>query len=224
MPQEKRRPGGTVAALISKTQTDTENSPTAQLPQAELDPIRRVREPQKAALLSAGVPPKLILLGFVGAARVVFEGATYHESEDGEAAFLVPVRVDPDNPNSFETEDPAGAVWLGDVIDVVAFAAKNPNRWATQRDSAVVLGAIEPQLLSPVAVPIWRTPLNWLRASAVGLCPLTRHRGETQQILLTCRSILGEDAGHARELKRITGRPYPIPKISIAPATRAVAA
>lgn len=178
--------------------------------------------PQKAMLTAAGVPPKLIRLGLVGAARIVLEGGGYYPADEGEAAFVVPVMVDPDFQHGWETDDPAGAVWLGDIVDLVAFPQQRPQRWALRRDSAIVLGAIESQLLEPSPVRLWRSPLSWLRGGAVGLCPLTRRPAELQQILLKCHAIIAEDAAHARDLKRIAERPYRTPEI-VAPGARRAA-
>jgi hypothetical protein len=186
---------------------------------------RALSKPQKAALESLGVPRKMWQLGLIGAAQVTFQGATFQplDNGDGEPVILVPVKCDPDHPWSFETADPAGAVLLGDVIDIVAFPLMQPMRFALRRDAATVLGAVVPQYLGPEPVKISRSPLSWLRNGATGLCPLTRRPNELQQILLKCHRIHAEDYAHARELRRIAERPCRIPEIVVAPSAKRAA-
>jgi hypothetical protein len=173
---------------------------------------RALTRAHQAALIAAGVSRAVITLGLIGAARVAFEGTAYRPDDDGKAALIVPARVDPENPHGFETEDPAGAAWLGDIVDLVAFPPELPDRWALRIDVATALGAY----LSPRPVLVHRTPLDWLIAGADGLCLLTGDVHEQQRILSDCHELAAEDAEHAAELRRILRAPcFNIPRVRV---------
>src|SRR5262249_31201106 len=122
------------------------------------------------------------------------------------AAYLIPVRAD--HALTPETADPTAAVLSGAIIDLLAFHARYPHRWALRRDAAEWLGAIEPQYFAPEPVHVWRSPLAWLRAGCQGIVILSRDAASA------CRGgIIAEDAEHAAELGGILARPWPVPQI-----------
>jgi hypothetical protein len=180
-------------------------------------------ETQAAQLIAAGVPPLIVKLRTIGAARIALNlpGTIYEPLEIGERAFIVAVRVDhPDTPESAEAEFVPD---YGDLVDLVAVHPSDPAEWATRRDAATWLGAIPPQLCEPEPVRIFRSPLSWLRSGRCGLCVLTRKWQEAQAVLLRCRQIEAEDREHARELCQLLERRHSIPCIRVAQTKRSAA-
>jgi hypothetical protein len=74
-----------------------------------------------------------------------------------------------------------------------------PDRWALRRGIASWLGACEPQYLDPDPVPVWRTPLGWLRAGCRGLVLLTEDKTDRYRCLSMLGSIVAEDQAHTAD-------------------------
>ena len=182
----------------------------------ELDRAQRAMTgADRAALVAAGVPLAPIAM-LVGVAEIELDrsGTTYQPVDGGPRAFVIPVRVGPDD--QMEQIDYDLVPWFGDLVDVVAISIRHAGRWALRRGSATWLGAIGPQYCDPPLVPVRRSPLSWLRAGCVGICPLSRNTSEVQALLVRCRSIGAEDAAHARELRRLLERPLAAPRVVVA--------
>jgi hypothetical protein len=168
---------------------------------------------ERHALLAAGVPEKAIRLGMIGAADVVVDGELYQPWPGGIRQFIVPARIgDPATP---EWPDPKLAVWLGDIVDLVAFDLEHPSRWALRTGAATWLGASEPQYLDPPPIIVHAHPLAWLRRECEGLVPLTRAPAELQYLLLSLGGIVVENAKFGTRLKEVLEKPHPIPPISV---------
>jgi hypothetical protein len=144
--------------------------------------------------------------------RVSNDATTFEPDESGGGAFIVPVRVE--NPITPEAFDPVRAVRDGAIVDLAGFHPHHPDRWALRRDVAEWLGAIEPQYLDPEPVPIWRSPLSWLRADCRGLV-LLGDRASQYRILSGLCSIVAEDAQHAAELQSILAQPWSAPRVIV---------
>ena len=120
------------------------------------------------------------------------DGGTFTFAEEGQQAFLFPVRDEFDDA----------------VIDAIAWRAVNPARWWTRCGAADWLGAacVRMSWVLDKPMPIWRTPLAWLA-----------HRGHGGVALFwpTCRfdlidlAIIAEDPQHARELEQRLWLPRP---------------
>jgi hypothetical protein len=168
---------------------------------------------ERQALVAAGVPEKALRLGLIGAADVEIEGDLYQPSPGDSRRFIVPARVgDPATP---EWPDPKLAVWLGDIVDLVAFDLEHPARSALRTGAAAWLGAIEPQYLDPPPIIVHAHPLAWLRRDCEGLVPLTRTPAELQYLLLSLRGIVVENAKLGIRLKEVLEKPHRIPPISV---------
>ncbi|WP_262299650.1 hypothetical protein [Microvirga sesbaniae] len=96
---------------------------------------------------------------------------------------------------------------LGLARDVVAWAPQM-NRLATWLGLAWALGeelAYRPRLSD--GLPVWRSPVEWLRARRDGLCLVRSH---VAAHYLDCAGpLLAEDAAHGAELRQLLTRPAP---------------
>lgn len=97
----------------------------------------------------------------------------------------------------------------GVARDVVAWAPKLGklttwlNRaWALGEDSIYA-----PRLSDDGGLPIWRTPVGWLKARRNGIC-LVRPKAAAHY-LCDAGPLIAEDAAHGAELKQILTRPAP---------------
>jgi hypothetical protein len=171
---------------------------------ADLDPLRKagIGEAQLAAIKPAWAP--------IGVTR---DGLHFQPDPDGDAfAFIVPVRVH--NPLSPEARDPVATVRGGAIVDLLAFSAAVPNRWALRTGAAAWLGCVEPQYMGPAPTPIWRTPLRWL-GEGCGVCLLSRDRRDQYRTLASLDSIIAEDKEHADELRRLLAHPWLAPPVYV---------
>ena len=168
-----------------------------------------------APLLHAGVAPETLLLTLPAATRATVRSGGLFEPDDreGGACFILPVRVD--DPNSPETSDPAGVLHDGEIIDLLIFHPRRPQRWALRVGAASWLGAVEPQYCDPAPVRIRQTPLDWLQAGGDGLV-LLGNRLDRHRILAGLRSIVADDGHHANELRGILQQPWRAPPVVIA--------
>jgi hypothetical protein len=173
-----------------------------------------------APLLGAGISRGVIAALGVAAVRITVSDTTFEPHPDGAAAYILPVRVE--QPIGPEAADPATAVHEGEIVDLLAFHPAFPLRWALRRDATDWLGAIEPQYLDPMPIPVWRSPLNWLRAGCVGLVVLSPRPAEAWRILSGCvGGLVAEDKRHAAELRAALVRPWPVPPIIFPAQSRA---
>jgi hypothetical protein len=170
--------------------------------------LRRMTLDDARALMAEGVPLRAITLVCPVPARVTVESGLFWPDPDGRPAWVVPAAaVDPADPERIETDDPANAISLGPIVDLVAFSPAAPGRWALRHGSAAVLGAIGPQCLDPPPVRVHRDVSAWLRAACEGLVLLTRDACEAGRILRQIETIEAEDRAHAAELRRQIERP-----------------
>ena len=170
----------------------------------------------RQALLDLGVPASLIILfPLVGAVRIATTSDTYQPAEDGELAFVTPVRVDPDDApiDRLYHPSPDAITRGGEIVDMVAWNPVHPDRWALRIGAATSLGHADSCSERPA--PVRRSPLSWLQGGALGIVPLTRDHLDVQIILLSLYSIQAEDAAHGREIRAILRRPSSIPPIFI---------
>jgi hypothetical protein len=97
----------------------------------------------------------------------------------------------------------------GVARDVVAWAPKQ-ERLATWLGRAWALGeeqTFSPRMSEHQALPVWCTPINWLRAGRKGIC-LVRPKAAVHY-LCDAGPLLVEDAIHGAELKQLLTLPAP---------------
>lgn len=175
--------------------------------------LRKTTWADLAPLRAAAVGGPGAALGLALAPITVTSRGFYQPDPDGGPAFLVPARVD--SAITPEAADPVQAIRHGEIVDLVAFSAAFPNRWALRTGAALWLGAVEPQYLMPNPVPIWRTPLHWLGNDCSGLVLLSRDRRERYRVLSTLDAIVAEDEQHAEELRQLLARPWLAPGVFV---------
>jgi len=165
-------------------------------------------------LVEAGVSSQTMAAAAPAFCRIRVAGNTYEPDPYGGAAFLIPARVD--NPVTPEARDPVEAIRSGEIVDILAFHPAYPRRWALRCDAAEWLGAIAPQFLDPPPIPVWRSPLAWLRAACRGLVVLSPEPADAYRILTACLGgIIAENRDHAAELRATLTRPWPLPPIIV---------
>jgi hypothetical protein len=182
--------------------------------QQHLTPVRR------DYLLRQGADPGIIV-ALLGMMPALIEGRTWQPVNGAPIAVVVPVLVD--DPLTPESRWPAMAPLFGQLVDLIAFSIATPKRWALRTGNAQWLGAVQPQYLDPDPVEIWQTPMAWLRAGGMGLCPLTHSHHELRRLLLPLHSISVADSTYGRFLQRALSAPPSIPHILVRPTAEEVA-
>jgi hypothetical protein len=191
---------------------------SAALEREYLDALGRTRPSDLAALRDAGVDEGGFALS-PGVAAIRISERRFELDPDGDAvAFILPVRVY--HPFSPEAPDPVRFVREGDVVDLLAFSPAVPFRWALRTGAAAWIGCIEPQYLMPDPVPVWRTPLGWLRSGSRGLVLLTQDRREQYRVLTLCDALIAEDERHAARLREVVQRPLLGPPVLVRPVCK----
>jgi hypothetical protein len=160
-------------------------------------------------------PPHPYEWPMIGRARVVLDGRhLYQPHEAGEWCFITPVcRQDPD---TFASDLPGAWVRWGQIVDLCAWHPASPDKWALRTGEADWLGLILYPSADPV--PIYRTPLSWLRASTgwadwfgPGLALLSpstsqprpfQHLSAADLIAALRGGIVAENYAHREELRR----------------------
>lgn len=104
----------------------------------------------------------------------------------------------------------------GELVDLVAFRANDPANWLVRTGHGWALGldlGLEAHCRGN-PVPLWATPLDWLRADCSGLCVLDWGAPEIRYLLdlphLECAS-----AELAAILRSALSRPVRFPTISV---------
>jgi hypothetical protein len=166
-------------------------------------------------LVALGVSASTIdLWQLIGKSRIrLLPGELYEPHQSGKVAFLTPVLGHyADTP---ESPEPWAACRCGNIMDIVAWHPKWPERWCLRTGNASWLGSIPPQYVNPPPVSIRRSPLSWFQSGCEGLVILTRHRAEAYILLSNCRDdIVAEDPLHERDLHAILERPWPAPRLA----------
>ena len=170
-----------------------------------------------AMCLQYNIPPTAIL-DRIGVTRVRVEGAFYEPASDGMEMLLIA---------SFEAPPrlPDGR-WRvpNEVVDLLAFSPADPSRWWSRRGIVAALGEESLSDLSDAPVPVWRTPLAWLRSGTTGLCPIDPDPAAIRDVLLTCKFLAPEDLEHGRTLDRLNARHWNrVPVILVPESARGAA-
>jgi hypothetical protein len=222
-PEALRAHSGRVDIGLRNRADSTHNSQHGQacLEREHLAVLQGTRFADMAPLVDAGVGWREIAEATPAHARCrVVSNTKFEFDDEGGHAFVLPVRVD--NALTPESADPAAAVSVGAVVDLLAFHPDHPHRWALYRDVAEWLGSIPPQYLDPEPVPVWRSPLSWLCANCRGVVLLS-DRVSQYRILSLLNSIIAEDEQHADELRRVLAQPWPAPQVILSQEGRRAA-
>jgi hypothetical protein len=143
----------------------------------------------KGVPVSAMCEPDPILL-----CRIVMTGAFFdivNLDEDGEGAFI------------FLARDV-----LDEAADIIAWQPRYEKllTWLGTIGAIGEADRVSPALEFEGALPVWRTPLNWLRHGRRGVVIVDPPKAAYR---LEGRSLLAEDAAHGIELRNSLARPMP---------------
>jgi hypothetical protein len=166
-------------------------------------------------LVGLGVPEILIShFEMVGVARIRADRSGLYEPDPsfGKWHWISPICVQfADTP---ESTRPDAFPLIGNLVDLVAWHERSPEKWLLRTGAASWMGAIEPQYLDSKPVRIWRSPLSWLRSGCAGLVPLARERSEIYRLLANCSGgLIAEDREHRDQLTAILQYPRPRPPV-----------
>lgn len=106
----------------------------------------------------------------------------------------------------------------GALVDLLAFRSSDPGRWFLRCGLGTALGlegGLEPfaWLLPHEAVPVHKTPLDWLKAGRVGLCVVDWSTPDLGQLCSIPHLACSDDLLAAWLTAALT-RPTHLPKIS----------
>jgi hypothetical protein len=165
----------------------------------------------------------IVTAQLVGIARIcrIPDTALYEPDQTGSLAFVTPVLVE--DPMTPESRCPETFVRYGNLVDLVAWDPQAPRQWVLRTGVATWLGCAPAQYLDPEPVPVRRSILSWLRADCRGIVALSQEPGDVYSLLMSFPGgLLVEDEVHARELRQILERPWPLPPIIVDNKARAV--
>ena len=166
---------------------------------------RDVTEVDKDTLTRLGVHDRnLAGQGEVGVARVNWHRDRGHRplfdfAEDGKPAFIQRI-----------------AGWGNNTFDLVAWSPIKPDRWALYKNIGWALGEpnIERAAFEGEPVNLWRRPVDFLAHDFTGAVVLDWSAAWAHLSGLT---VVGEDADHAREIRKRIRPPFlDLPKIAYA--------
>lgn len=132
--------------------------------------------------------------GGVGVANISANGdGTYDRARRGMPAVILPVREN------------------DRIIDLVAFRTSEPARFWIRAGLAAVLGfdfSMEcVDLERPL--PVYLTPLSWLRAGGEGVCVLNSNAWEARRLLRDAAELICETEDLARACRNVTRQREP---------------
>jgi hypothetical protein len=174
---------------------------------------RLLRATERDRFLVAGVAQiNLAVPDMVLAAQVVFLENSFafpdelDEPEDVTAAFVTICRDD-----------------YGDAIDLAAWAPSTGrlSTWLGRAWAIDQFRLMRPRLAEVGALPVQKTPLEWLRAKRDGIVIIDSERAKWQ-IAYLGRSLIVEDVSHGRTLRHALTMPEP--EIFVSPSSVATCA
>jgi hypothetical protein len=190
--------------------------------------LQRMSDGDARELTRRGIPEKAIKLVRPVLMSIALDatGALFRPDPVGKQGWVVPVRTtNLAYPAEWiETADFEDIISCGPTLDLIAFAPTRPGRWALRLGEAPVLGAIEPQDLSPDPVPVHRDVTDWLRSGCRGIMLLTSDPCEAGRILRHCLRVEAEDPAHKVALDRLINLPpYVGTTVTVRQASRTAA-
>lgn len=153
---------------------------------------RPVSDIQRQWMLGQGVPASVLMSEDAPAfARVSFDENGLFELDPGGEGALIFLGREADGP----------------PIDLVAWRPK-AGTLATWLGRAALLGSpYAPRLRADRALPVWRSPLDWLKASRSGVCIV--HQERSALLLEGLGPLLAEDVDHGMALSGSLAIPAP---------------
>jgi hypothetical protein len=156
------------------------------------------------------IPTLWRMYGMMLQAPIVVRGETFVIAPHGSPAIITPVRVDPDEydperalPTLPETLAPDTAPMMGDIIDLVAWHPRKPDRWACLTGDALTLGACLPQTFDdPAPVRVHGSIAGWFAANLDGIFILAQRPADRMAVLQSLAAIIPDDEDHATELRQ----------------------
>lgn len=133
-----------------------------------------------------------------GTARITDCGSGLYEPDpDGKRALIVPV---------YENDD---------LVDLVAFHMTTPEQWLSRLGIGWALGLEDglERYRWGDALPMHKTPLDWLRAGCDGLCVIDWDAPEVLTLADFPTLLIGDDALERRTIAALT-RPSRLPRIA----------
>jgi hypothetical protein len=155
--------------------------------------VREWQELRRAGVeLLALCRPTMVLAGQVVRDRPVGFSFARAGDTDAERAFLIAV----------EDED-------GRILDIAAWQPMRSwvGLWLGRAWAFGQAGVHDPRLGEQGALPVWRSPLNWLRAGREGIVLI--RPGAAAYFLDDAGPLLAEDLAHAAELRGLLTRTGP---------------
>lgn len=183
---------------------------------------------RELARLRIRVQPIWRWYGMLTQAPIIVRGETFIIAPHGAPAIITPVRVDPaeyDPERALrtlpETLDPDGATIMGDMIDLIAWHPRKPDKWACLTGDALTLGACLPQTFDdPAPVRIHGSIAGWFAAGCKGVFITAKDPRERMAVLQSMAAIAPDDEDHAAELRRQATLKPKAPKMVIDPRAR----
>ena len=100
----------------------------------------------------------------------------------------------------------------GEPVDLLAYMPHRPHHFRVLLGSCPLLG-IDNMGVWSEPLRLWRTPLEYLRASMGGAVVLSWPAA--RPLLSCCSEIVAEDVEHGAEIRKRLTRPVAIPEISV---------
>ena len=132
--------------------------------------------------------------GLVGVANIEANGdGTYQRVDHGTAAVILPAREN------------------DRIIDLVAFRTGEPGRFWLRAGLAAVLGYDFATMCVDLErpLPVYPTPLSWLRAGGEGLCVLNSNGWEARRLLRDAAELICQTEDLARACRDLTRQREP---------------
>jgi hypothetical protein len=135
-------------------------------------------------------------------------GACWEPDEDGQLAYITPLRID--RHETALSLDPWATARFGALADLIAWDPRAPQSWALRAGDSQWLGSIPWGEPFPALLRV--SPLSWLKADCDGLVLLTRDPVEVRAILGDFEhGIQAESEMLTTELKKLVATPVANP-------------
>jgi len=153
-------------------------------------------------LLGLGVPRQIIeAFGLIGVARIRPRGDSFEFAPDcdrsAEMRYILAVRGRYDRLPFDEPLRAAAWPLVGDLLDLVAFRARDPMTWDCFYGTTALLGCIPTG--NSQRVLLYASPLDWLRSGGRGVCVIERDAVMRQIMMLSLRDRVAASAPSARQ-------------------------
>jgi len=182
-------PGSQSLASIRELEIRAKHLKCRSLSQGELDYFRS----RRVEALTLATPWPVL------ADRVHFDGAGFFDfAGDGDNGNAAPAFV-------------IGVLGDGGLIDLCAWQLET-DRTALWLGRGFALGETQLAFRHHEPLPVWRTPLAWLRANRVGIVILNVSAAWSR---LADLPILAEDIQHGNSLEKLLTPPRPLPTIFV---------